>query len=60
MHILLFYYLIIACRHYMGEELETLSMKDLQNLEHQIDVSLKHIRTRKVHFFIYATRNSRK
>lgn len=34
-------------RHYMGEELETLSMKDLQNLEHQIDVSLKHIRTRK-------------
>lgn len=36
----------------MGEELETLSMKDLQNLEHQIDVSLKHIRTRKVHFFM--------
>ncbi|KAL1531674.1 truncated transcription factor CAULIFLOWER A-like [Salvia divinorum] len=34
-------------RHYMGEDLDTLSMKDLQNLEHQLDVSLKHIRTRK-------------
>ncbi|KAH6801074.1 AGAMOUS-like 8 [Perilla frutescens var. hirtella] len=34
-------------RHYMGEEMDTLSMKELQNLEHQLDVSLKHIRTRK-------------
>ncbi|KAL0421669.1 UNVERIFIED_CONTAM: Agamous-like MADS-box protein [Sesamum latifolium] len=34
-------------RHYMGEELENLSMKELHNLEHQLDVSLKHIRTRK-------------
>ncbi|XP_057791790.1 truncated transcription factor CAULIFLOWER A [Salvia miltiorrhiza] len=34
-------------RHYMGEDLDSLSMKELQNLEHQLDVSLKHIRTRK-------------
>ncbi|XP_051116920.1 truncated transcription factor CAULIFLOWER A-like [Andrographis paniculata] len=34
-------------RHYMGEELDNLSMKELQNLEHQLDVSLKHIRTRR-------------
>ncbi|KAG8388781.1 hypothetical protein BUALT_Bualt02G0160900 [Buddleja alternifolia] len=34
-------------RHYIGEELDSLSMKELQNLEHQLDVSLKHIRTRK-------------
>ncbi|PIN12664.1 MADS box transcription factor [Handroanthus impetiginosus] len=34
-------------RHYAGEDLDSLSMKELQNLEHQLDVSLKHIRTRK-------------
>ncbi|KAL8474766.1 hypothetical protein ACS0TY_031268 [Phlomoides rotata] len=34
-------------RHYMGEDLDNLGMKELQNLEHQLDVSLKHIRTRK-------------
>ncbi|XP_041998405.1 truncated transcription factor CAULIFLOWER A-like [Salvia splendens] len=34
-------------RHYMGEDLDTLSMKELQNLEHQLDDSLKHIRRRK-------------
>ncbi|KAL1553401.1 truncated transcription factor CAULIFLOWER A-like [Salvia divinorum] len=34
-------------RHYMGEELDSLSMKELQHLEHQLDDSLKHIRKRK-------------
>ncbi|XP_047943441.1 truncated transcription factor CAULIFLOWER A-like [Salvia hispanica] len=34
-------------RHYMGEDVDTLSMKELQNLEHQLDDSLKHIRRRK-------------
>nr|AAF19721.1 MADS box transcription factor [Petunia x hybrida] len=34
-------------RHYMGEDLDSLSMKDLQNLEQQLDSSLKHIRSRK-------------
>ncbi|KAL7153065.1 hypothetical protein ABFS83_04G140100 [Erythranthe nasuta] len=34
-------------KHYMGDELDNLSMKELQNLEHQLDGSLKHIRTRK-------------
>lgn len=34
-------------RHYMGEELDTLSLKELQNLEHQLDGSLKHIRSKK-------------
>nr|BAG68947.1 APETALA1/FRUITFUL like protein [Hydrangea macrophylla] len=34
-------------RHYMGEDLDTLGLKELQNLEHQIDNALKHMRTRK-------------
>ncbi|KAG8383020.1 hypothetical protein BUALT_Bualt05G0140400 [Buddleja alternifolia] len=34
-------------RHYMGEDLDSMSVKDLQNLEQQLDTGLKHIRTRK-------------
>nr|UZS59126.1 CAULIFLOWER-like protein [Fagopyrum esculentum] len=34
-------------RHYMGQELGTLSMKELQSLEQQLDIALKHIRSRK-------------
>ncbi|XP_060186309.1 agamous-like MADS-box protein AP1 isoform X5 [Lycium barbarum] len=34
-------------KHYMGEDLESLSLKDLQNLEQQLDSSLKLIRSRK-------------
>ncbi|KAK4371080.1 hypothetical protein RND71_010555 [Anisodus tanguticus] len=34
-------------KHYMGEHLESLSLKDLQNLEQQLDTSLKLIRSRK-------------
>ncbi|KAL3511021.1 hypothetical protein ACH5RR_030422 [Cinchona calisaya] len=34
-------------RHYMGEELDPMSLKDLQNLEQQLDTALKHIRSRK-------------
>ncbi|KAI4357992.1 hypothetical protein L6164_001903 [Bauhinia variegata] len=34
-------------RHYMGEDLGSLSLKELQNLEQQLDTSLKQIRTRK-------------
>ncbi|KAK9047915.1 hypothetical protein SSX86_033123 [Deinandra increscens subsp. villosa] len=34
-------------RHYMGEEIESLSLKEIQNLEQQLDTGLKHIRTRK-------------
>lgn len=33
----------------MGEDLDSLSLKDLQNLEQQLDSALKHIRSRKVH-----------
>ncbi|KAH9606607.1 hypothetical protein KSS87_019771, partial [Heliosperma pusillum] len=33
--------------HYMGEDLDTLSLKELQNLEHQLDGALKHIRSKK-------------
>ncbi|KAF3648592.1 Agamous-like MADS-box protein AGL8 -like protein [Capsicum annuum] len=35
-------------RHYAGEDLDSLSMKELQNLEQQLDSALKHIRSRKV------------
>ncbi|XP_047964549.1 truncated transcription factor CAULIFLOWER A-like [Salvia hispanica] len=34
-------------RHYMGEDLDTMSVKDLQNLEQQLDSALKTIRSRK-------------
>ncbi|KAE8673525.1 Agamous-like MADS-box protein AGL8-like protein [Hibiscus syriacus] len=33
-------------RHYMGEDLENLSLRELQNLEQQIDSALKHIRSK--------------
>ncbi|KAK1381059.1 Floral homeotic protein APETALA 1 [Heracleum sosnowskyi] len=34
-------------RHYMGEDLNSLSLKELQNLEQQLDTALKHIRSKK-------------
>ncbi|XP_022737459.1 truncated transcription factor CAULIFLOWER A-like [Durio zibethinus] len=34
-------------RHFMGEDLENLSLRELQNLEQQLDSALKHIRSRK-------------
>ncbi|XAR71318.1 hypothetical protein NMG60_11028523 [Bertholletia excelsa] len=34
-------------RHYVGEDLDCLSLRELQNLEQQIDTSLKRIRSRK-------------
>ncbi|XP_060169396.1 agamous-like MADS-box protein AGL8 homolog isoform X3 [Lycium barbarum] len=34
-------------KHYMGEDLDSLSMKELHNVEHQLDSALKHIRSRK-------------
>ncbi|VFQ74997.1 unnamed protein product [Cuscuta campestris] len=34
-------------RHYEGENLESLSLKELQNLERQLDSALKNIRSRK-------------
>lgn len=36
-------------RNFMGEELENLNLRGLQNLEHQLDSALKHIRSRKNH-----------
>ncbi|KAJ6689883.1 hypothetical protein OIU85_006202 [Salix viminalis] len=36
-------------RHYLGEDLDSVSLKELQNLEQQIDTALKHIRARKNH-----------
>ncbi|KAJ9567336.1 hypothetical protein OSB04_003395 [Centaurea solstitialis] len=34
-------------RHLMGEDLDSLSLKELQNLEQQLDMALKHIRLKK-------------
>ncbi|KAK1384197.1 FRUITFULL 2 MADS-box transcription factor [Heracleum sosnowskyi] len=34
-------------KHYMGEDLDTLSLKELQNLEGQLDSALKNLRSRK-------------
>ncbi|XP_022728796.1 agamous-like MADS-box protein AGL8 homolog [Durio zibethinus] len=34
-------------RHYMGEDLEKLSLRELQNLEQQLDSALKHVRSKK-------------
>lgn len=32
----------------MGEQLDSLNHKELQQLEHQLEISLKHVRSRKV------------
>ena len=34
-------------RHLMGEQLDSLNLKELQQLEHQLEISMKHIRSRK-------------
>ncbi|KAL6566431.1 Floral homeotic protein APETALA 1 [Orobanche gracilis] len=34
-------------RHYMGQDLDSMTLKDLQNLEQQLDTGLKSIRSRK-------------
>ncbi|KAL8533579.1 hypothetical protein ACS0TY_009833 [Phlomoides rotata] len=34
-------------RNYMGEDLDSMSLKDLQNLEQQLDTAIKNIRSRK-------------
>ncbi|GAB4840144.1 Agamous-like MADS-box protein ap1 [Ancistrocladus abbreviatus] len=34
-------------RHYLGQDLDSLNMKELQSLEQQLDTALKHIRSRK-------------
>ncbi|PON46441.1 MADS-box transcription factor [Parasponia andersonii] len=34
-------------KHFMGEELDSLTLKELQSLEQQLDSALKHVRTRK-------------
>ncbi|KAL8211013.1 hypothetical protein R6Q57_005450 [Mikania cordata] len=34
-------------RHYVGEDLEELNLRELQNVEHQLDTALKRIRTKK-------------
>ncbi|KAF5477205.1 hypothetical protein F2P56_003870 [Juglans regia] len=34
-------------KHFMGEDLDTLGLRELQNLEQQLDSALKHIRSRK-------------
>lgn len=34
----------------MGEDLDSLSLKELQSLENQLDSALKNLRSRKVNF----------
>ncbi|XP_018682525.2 truncated transcription factor CAULIFLOWER A-like [Musa acuminata AAA Group] len=34
-------------RHLMGEQLESLNIRELQQLEHKLEISLKHVRSRK-------------
>ena len=36
----------------MGEDLDSLSVKELHNLEEQMDTALKHVRSRKVGLFV--------
>nr|ASZ79955.1 MADS15 [Bambusa multiplex] len=39
-------------KHLMGEDLESLNLKELQQLEQQLESSLKHIRSRKSHLIL--------
>jgi hypothetical protein len=49
------------CRNILGEDLGPLSLKELEQLENQIETSLKHIRSREVEnliarfIFFYST-----
>uniref|UniRef100_A0AAU7LJM9 MADS86 n=1 Tax=Hippophae rhamnoides TaxID=193516 RepID=A0AAU7LJM9_9ROSA len=40
-------------RQYLGEDLDSRSLKEIQNLEQQLETSLKLVRSRKVFFFFY-------
>lgn len=42
------YYTSIKFRHYVGEDLEQLNLRELQNVEQQLETALKRIRTKKV------------
>lgn len=46
----------------MGEQLESLNIRELQQLEHQLEISLKHVRSRKVKtsLFSFSRRQLRK
>ena len=39
---------ILICRNLLGEDLGPLNVKELEQLENQIEISLKHIRSSKV------------
>ncbi|CAN1839978.1 Agamous-like MADS-box protein AGL8 homolog, partial [Linum perenne] len=40
-------------RNYNGEEIDSLNLRELQNLEQQLDSALKHIRSRKVKLVLF-------
>ena len=44
----MFIYYYYWFRHYLGEDLDPLNLRELQSLEQQLDTSLKRIRSRKV------------
>ncbi|KAL2905357.1 Truncated transcription factor CAULIFLOWER D, partial [Bienertia sinuspersici] len=43
----MFLHKVNVIRHYLGQELDTLNMKEIQSLEQQLDTALKNIRSRK-------------
>ncbi|CAM8971612.1 unnamed protein product [Rhodiola kirilowii] len=43
-------YVCFICRNLVGEDLDPLSLRELQNLEHELENSLKHIRLKKNQF----------
>ncbi|XP_024976378.1 truncated transcription factor CAULIFLOWER A isoform X2 [Cynara cardunculus var. scolymus] len=47
-------------RHLMGEDLDSLSLKELQNLEQQIDMALRRLRLRKNHLMLQSISNLQK
>lgn len=61
-YVAIFIHLILFCRHLAGENLSSLGMKDLKQLERQLRIGVERIRSKKVtnlNMFPFKIKNNR-